>query len=73
MDSQTMARPANATLKQAADYLQVCEKTILNFADRGQLRPVRIGRRRFFRWSELERLAKHGAPSPLVKEDANNC
>ena len=68
MEAQIMLGPENvvprsphASLRQAAAYLQVCEKTVLNFAGRGQLKPVRLGRRRFFRWSELERLAKHGA------------
>ena len=54
----------NATLREAAQFLMVCEKTVLNFADRKVLTPVRLGRRRFFKWSELERLAKRGAPSP---------
>jgi excisionase family DNA binding protein len=59
VETRTM-RTANATLKQAAAFLQVCDKTVLNLADRKVLKPVRIGRRRFFRWSELEQLAKHG-------------
>jgi len=59
--AETASRPpANATLKQAAAYLQVSCKTVLNLADRKVLKRVPIGRRRFFRWSELERLAKHG-------------
>jgi len=55
-----VVKPGTASLRQAAEYLQVCEKTILNFAARKWLTPVPLGRRRFFRWSELERLAKHG-------------
>jgi excisionase family DNA binding protein len=59
---QTM-RPANATIKQAAAYLQVSDRTIQNFEYRGLLKAVRLGRRRFYRWSELERLARHGTSS----------
>jgi len=60
-ETSTLRPAANATLKQAAAFLQVSDKTILNLADRKALKPVRIGRRRFFKWSELERLAKHGS------------
>ena len=62
-------RPANATLKQAAAYLQVSDRTIQNFEYRGLLRPVRLGRRRFYRWSELVRIAKNGV-SRKVEDDA---
>ena len=59
-ESQIMPRPANATLRQAAEYLQLTDRTIQNLVYRGLLKPVYFGRRRFFRWSELHRLAKHG-------------
>jgi hypothetical protein len=50
----------NATLQQAAAFLQVSERSVQNYQDRGLLNAVRFGRRRFFRWSELEKLAKRG-------------
>ena len=56
-------RPANANVKQAAQYLGVSTKTILNYMDRGKLKPVYLDRRRFFKWSELERIAKNGVKS----------
>ena len=50
----------NATLEQAARFLQVSPRSVQNYQDRGLLKPVRLGRGRFFRWVELERLAKTG-------------
>jgi Helix-turn-helix domain len=59
MESETRNSP-NATLQQAAAFLQVSERSVQNYQDRGLLSTVRFGRRRFFRWSELEKLAKKG-------------
>jgi hypothetical protein len=50
----------NATLQQAADFLKVSQRSVQNYQDRGLLKTVYFGRRRFFRWSDLERLAKTG-------------
>jgi len=52
----------NATLEQAAQFLQISCKGVRNLQDRGLLEPLYIGGRRFFSWSQLERLAKRGAP-----------
>jgi hypothetical protein len=60
MESETINRPANATLEQAAKYLQLSTRTITNFQIRGLLKPLYYGRRRFYRWGDLERLAKNG-------------
>jgi DNA-binding transcriptional MerR regulator len=54
-------RPANATQAQGAAYLQLSRRTMQNLQDRGLLKPIYFGRRRFYRWSDLERLAKTGA------------
>ena len=54
----------NATLEQAARFLQVSLRSVQNYQDRGLLRTVYLGKRRFFRWSDLERLAKQGVPLP---------
>jgi len=61
MEGETRQSPS-ATLQQAAAFLQVSERSVQNYMDRGLLKPVRLGRRRFFRWSELEKLAKNGVP-----------
>lgn len=53
-------KPANATLDQAAQYLQVSRRTRQNYQDWGLLKPVYFGKLRFFRWAELEKLAKTG-------------
>lgn len=53
----------NATLQQAAEYLQVSLRTVQNYQRRGVLRTVYLGGRRFFRWNELQRLARNGVPS----------
>jgi DNA-binding transcriptional MerR regulator len=50
----------NATLEQAAAFLHVSPRSVQNYQDRGLLKVVRFGRRRFFRWSDLEKLAKTG-------------
>jgi excisionase family DNA binding protein len=50
----------NATLQQAAQYLQVSVRTVQNYQNRGVLKTVYLGGRRFFRWSDLERIAKTG-------------
>jgi hypothetical protein len=59
MESGTRNSP-NATLEQAATYLQVSVRTVQNYQDRGLLKTIHFGRRRFYRWSELEKLAKNG-------------
>jgi hypothetical protein len=59
MESESRKSP-NASLKPSADFLQVSERTVLNLQKRGVLTPVYIGKRRFFRWAELEKLAKTG-------------
>jgi len=56
-----LRKSPNASLEQAAQYLQVSPRTVQNFQIRGLLRTVYLGKRRFFRWSDLERLAKTGA------------
>lgn len=59
MEAETRKSP-NATLEQAARFLQVSARTVQNYQDRGLLPTVYFGRRRFFRWNDLERLAKSG-------------
>ena len=63
MESETLRKSPNATLEQAAEFLQVSSRTVQNWQDRGLLNTVYFGRRRFFRWSELEKLAKTGVPN----------
>jgi excisionase family DNA binding protein len=55
----TRKRP-HATIQEAAAYLQVSQRTVQNFQVRGLLKTTYLGKRRFFRWDDLEKLAKHG-------------
>ena len=50
----------NLTLDQTAATLQLSRRTIQNFQDQGVLKPVRFGKRRFFRRVDVEKLAKTG-------------
>lgn len=50
----------NFTLDQAAAHLQLSRRTIQNLQNRGVLKPVRFGKRRFFRRADIERLARSG-------------
>jgi excisionase family DNA binding protein len=58
----------NATLQQAADYLSVSARTVQNLQTRGVLGVVYLGKRRLFRWSELERIARKGVPLARAAE-----
>lgn len=60
MESEDVRPSPNATLEQAATYLKICKRSVQNYQDRGLLKPIYFGRRRFFRWVELERLASKG-------------
>lgn len=60
-----------ATLEEAADYLRVSLKTVQNYQRRGVLKTVHLGKRRFFRWSELEHIARKGVP-PAPGESAKD-
>ena len=60
MESESARKSPNATLEQAAAYLQVSPRTVQNYQDRGLLQTVYFGKRRFFRWAELEKLARTG-------------
>lgn len=60
MEPETAKQPLNATLEQAAKFLQLSLRSVQNYQNRGLLKPIYFGRRRFFRWSDLERLAKRG-------------
>lgn len=53
-------RPANATRKQAAQFLQLSERSVQNLEYRGLLKRVMIGSRVRYRWSDLEKIAKRG-------------
>jgi hypothetical protein len=59
----------NATLEQAAEFLQISCKGVRNLQDRGVINPLYIGGRRFYRWSDLEKLAKRGAPLPPKEQE----
>jgi hypothetical protein len=63
----------NATLEQAAEFLQISCRGVRNLQDRGLLAPLYIGGRRFFPWSQLVKLAKRGAPlEPKQEQTAHD-
>jgi helix-turn-helix protein len=67
MESEVLRKSPNATLEEAARFLKVSERSVQNYQDRGLLKTVYLGRRRFFRWVELERLANNGdAPAGVA-------
>ena len=49
------------TTQQAAEYFQVCERTVARMAARGELAAVRIGRCLRFRREDLDRFAAERA------------
>jgi hypothetical protein len=59
---QEDTRPAQMLLDiwASARALSVSDKTIKNMVDRGLLKPVYIYRRRLFRRTDIERLARTG-------------
>lgn len=52
------------TARRVEALLGRTRRTLRNWERRGWLRPVRIGRGIFYRPSDLEALAEHGAPTP---------
>jgi len=60
MESESIRPSPNATLEQAAKFLQVSPRSVQNYQDRGLLKPMHFGRLRFFRWTELQKLARTG-------------
>ena len=52
------------TARRVAALLGRTCRTLRNWERRGWRRPVRIGRGIFYRTSDLEALAEHGAPTP---------
>ena len=61
-DALLPARPVAASLGRT-------DRTLRNWERRGWLLPVRIGRSVFYRPSDIEALAAHGAPTPADKAD----
>ena len=61
MESEDIRQSPNATLEQAAKFLQLSTRSVQNYQDKGLLKPIYFGRRRFFRWAEVEKLARQGA------------
>jgi len=62
MQSESTPKPSNGTLKQVAAYMQLSERSVQNYAEWGLLKPVYFGKRRMFRWAEVEKLARTGVP-----------
>lgn len=60
MDSER--KSPNATLEESARFLKVSPRSVLNYVDRELITPVYMGKRRLFRWADLEKLARRGVP-----------
>lgn len=61
MNQGERKRP-NGLLDEVADFLCVSERSVLNYQQEGLLTPVYFGKKRMFRWSEVEKLARTGVP-----------
>lgn len=62
MNTETLRKSPNATLDETARFLGVSKRSVQNYQDCGLLQTVYFGRRRLFRWAEVERLARTGVP-----------
>jgi len=62
MEGEKIRKSPLATMHEAAEYLHVCQRTVTNLQVRGLLETRYIGKRRFFTWASLEKLARNGAP-----------
>lgn len=71
METEIKRKSPNAELGEAAEYLKVCPRTVLNLEARGLLKTVRFGRRRFFTWESLEKVAKTGAVTSRAREEGS--
>jgi excisionase family DNA binding protein len=60
-------RRPSVTIRQAAVYANVCEKTIYNWFRGGLLHPVRIGKVTRIKVSELDALLTQGAGKAVTK------
>jgi hypothetical protein len=60
MDKQVIRQSPNATLAEGAQFLKISPRSLQNYQARGLLKVVYLGKRRFFRWTELEKLARRG-------------
>jgi hypothetical protein len=61
MDTDITRKSPLATVEQAVEFLHVSPRTVMNLQARGLLKTVPIGRRRFFTWASLEKIARIGA------------
>jgi hypothetical protein len=61
MEIEAKRESPNAELPEAAAFLKVCPRTVLNLEARGLLKTVRFGRRRLFTWASLKKVARTGA------------
>jgi hypothetical protein len=54
--------PPNGLLDEVAVFLKVSQRSVLNYQDWGLLKPVYFGKKRMYRWSDVEKLARTGVP-----------
>lgn len=58
--NQGMRKRPNGLLREVADHLGVSERSVLNYQEWGLLKPIYFGKKRMYRWSDVERLARTG-------------
>lgn len=63
MEAENIRKSPLASIDQAVTFLQVSQRTVSNLQEKGWLDVRYIGRRRFFTWASLEKLAKTGSPA----------
>ncbi len=57
------------TVAEVAERLRLCEQTVRNMIDRGELAAIRVGPRRIrVREAELDRFLAAGATAPVSKQ-----
>jgi excisionase family DNA binding protein len=72
IDAENAKKPAIEwlliTVSQAAEALQISERTVHTLVDTGHLESIKIGGSRRISFDDVKRLAKTGATLPTVAE-----
>lgn len=60
-DAQSAGKPLTLSIRRAAALVDVCERTMWNMIDRGDVQTTSIGRKRLVVYASLEALIKKNA------------
>ena len=61
MEGTTVRKSPLGTIQEVAEFLRLSHRSVQNLQSRGLLKTVYFGKKRLFRWADVERLAKNGA------------